>query len=415
MNGVRLLKNLLTGGVDPLRQFLANPVTLGVAGMSWWAEISSDGTITTSDDERSLGFHVAAEDRWHHGSQESGVRQTRRDGVPVVETRMRVPNGDIVQTVFATAHRGGMVIIDFYNDSPLPVAIGIDRGDVIIESVPAVGSVAGVDLGSEAVSISLGHHANTRVALVPLGMSADSSWFDGAPTADSVVAGWKSIVDRAGRMDLPPGVSGSSVADAIVAARCSWLLGELVDPTDDPVSALLEWDQLCRMGERAESLVDEVAHAVETVARKKLPGAAMAFDAAERILFAASESRAAGDVREISDRVAGKIAARSDSLATAVRTFEERLAAPTGSTAVILAEGLPPDWSLQPIEVFHLPASATATVSYAMRWHGLRPAIVWEVEGGAVALRSPVLDPNWESSEAKGETLLAHSAEAVET
>lgn len=383
--------------------------------MSWWAEISSNGTITASDDERTLGFHVAAEDRWHHASQESGVRQVRREGVPVVETRMRVPNGDIVQTVFATAHRGGMVVVNFYNDSPLPVAIGIDRGDVIIESAAAIGTVAGADLGPDASSISLGHHTNTRVAIVPRGASADRSWFDGLPTVDAVISGWKTIVDRAGRMELPPGASGSSIVDAIVGARCAWLLGDLVDAGDDPVSALLEWDQLCRMGERAEPLVDEVAHAVERIARKKLPGAAMAFDAAERILLAANESRAAGDVREISNRLAGQISLRNDSLATAVRTFEERLAAPRGSTTEILSEGLPNDWSLQPIEVFHLPASASTTVSYAVRWHGLRPAIVWEVEGGDTILCSPALDANWSSNERKGETLLAHTAEAVET
>ena len=63
------------------------------------------------------------------------------------------------------------------------------------------------------------------------------------------------------------------------------------------------------------------------------------------------------DVREIGDRLAGMTARRSDSLATAVRTFEERLAVPMGSTTAILVEGLPNDWSLQPIEVFHLPAS----------------------------------------------------------
>jgi hypothetical protein len=415
LDGVRLLKNLLTGGVEPLRQFLASPVTIGVTGMSWWAEIATDGSIVTSDDERTLGFHVAAEDRWHHGPQESGVRQVRRDGVPVVETRMRVPNGDIVQTVFATAHRGGMVIIDFYNDSPVPVAIGIDRGDVVIDSVAAVGSVAGADLGSDAVAISLGHHTSTRVALVPRGVSADRSWFDGAPTADAVVAGWKTIVDRAGRMELPPGVSGSSISDAVVGARCAWLLGELVDANDDPVSALLEWDQLCRMGERAEPLVDDVAHAVERVARKHLSGASMALSAAERILLKAEESRAASDVREIGERLVGTTSLRSDSLATAVRTFEERLAAPNGGTVEILGEGLPNDWSLQPIEVFHLPATAMATVSYAVRWHGLRPAIVWEVEGGEAALCAPALDANWSSSDAKGETLLAHTAEVVET
>ena len=175
-----MLKSRLTGGVDILRQFLAGPVTLGVAGMSWWAEMSTDGTLLVSDDMRTLGFHVAAEDRWHHAISDPGVRRSRLEGTPVVETRMRVPNGDIVQTVYATAHRGGMVVVDYYNDSPLPVAIGIDRGDVVIESMSAVGSVAGADLGADAVTISLGHHSHTRVALTRHGVPADSSWFEGA-------------------------------------------------------------------------------------------------------------------------------------------------------------------------------------------------------------------------------------------
>lgn len=412
---MRLLKFLLTGGVDILRQFLADPVTIGVAGMPWWGEVSPNGTIAVSDDGRTLGFHVAAEDRWHHGANEAGVRQMRREGVPVVETRMRVPSGDIVQTTFATAHRGGMIVVDFYNDSALPVAIGIDRGDVLVESSAAVGSVAGADLGPDAFSISLGHHTNTRIALVATDAVPDDTWFEGVPAADAVISGWRSIVDRAGRMELPPGVSGSSISDAIVAARCSWLLGGLADPERDPVSALIEWDELCRMGERPEPLVDDVARAVELVARRQLPGAEMALQAAERILTQANEDRGANDVRSIIARLADRSDTRNDSLATAVRTFEERLVAPRGSTTEILSGGMPSDWSLQPIEIFHLPASATASVSYAVRWHGLRPAIVWEVEGGEVTLCSSSLDTNWSSSELKGETLLAHTAEPAES
>ena len=189
-----------------------------------------------------------------------------------------VPNGDVVQTVYATAHQGGMIIVDYYNDSPLPVVIGIDRGDVVIESMAAVGSVAGADLGAEAVTISLGHHSHSRVALTGPGVTADSSWFEGVPSPESVVAGWKSIVERAGRFELPPGASGSSLAEAIIAARCAWLLGDLADANDDPVSALLEWDQLCRMGEQPRLLIDDVALAAESVARQQLPGLKMALE-----------------------------------------------------------------------------------------------------------------------------------------
>ena len=169
------------------------------------------------------------------------------------------------------------------------------------------------------------------------------------------------------------------------------------------------------MGERPELLIDDVALAAESIARQQLPGLKMALDAAERVLYRADELRAADDVREIRERSSAVAAARNDSLATAVRHFEEQLVAPVGGSADILATGISSDWSLQPIEVFHLPGSATATVSYAIRWHGLRPAIVWEVEDDALTLRCPVLDENWQSREAKGEALLAHTAEVSET
>ena len=41
-----------------------------------------------------------------------------------------------------------------------------------------------------------------------------------------------------------------------------------------------------------------------------------------------------------------------------------------------------------------------------MRWHGARPALLWDAPAG-VELRVPALDPAWSSSEAAGEALLA--------
>jgi hypothetical protein len=44
--------------------------------------------------------------------------------------------------------------------------------------------------------------------------------------------------------------------------------------------------------------------------------------------------------------------------------------------------------------------------SFAVRWHGARPALLWDVPPGST-VRAPELDPAWCSDEPVGETLLA--------
>jgi len=41
-----------------------------------------------------------------------------------------------------------------------------------------------------------------------------------------------------------------------------------------------------------------------------------------------------------------------------------------------------------------------------VRWHGDRPALLWEVPPGTQVC-APGLDPSWASSDQRGETLLA--------
>jgi hypothetical protein len=95
-----------------------------------------------------------------------------------------------------------------------------------------------------------------------------------------------------------------------------------------------------------------------------------------------------------------------------------------GLVVVETADGLdllpavPAEWYGQPIEAHGVP-TAWGTLSYAVRWHGERPALLWELvphrEPGVAAalgdrvpvLRAPGLDPGWRSSEAEGEALLA--------
>jgi hypothetical protein len=75
-----------------------------------------------------------------------------------------------------------------------------------------------------------------------------------------------------------------------------------------------------------------------------------------------------------------------------------------------LLPGWSPAWWGQPLAAYRLPTRAGA-LSFALRWHGDRPALLWEIEpSGAVAsveIRTPCLDATWRSNAWRGEVLLA--------
>ena len=82
----------------------------------------------------------------------------------------------------------------------------------------------------------------------------------------------------------------------------------------------------------------------------------------------------------------------------------------TAEPTLALCSLLPDDWKGQGFEVHDAPTHF-GKLSYAVRWHGERPALLWELDphdaDQSVRLTSPGLDPMWESTERKGEALLA--------
>ncbi len=78
-----------------------------------------------------------------------------------------------------------------------------------------------------------------------------------------------------------------------------------------------------------------------------------------------------------------------------------------------LAPVWPASWVGQPVEVHGLACTA-GLLSWAVRWHGDRPALLWEVEQmgdravrGPLVVTAPGLDPHWRGTGAQGEALLA--------
>jgi hypothetical protein len=69
----------------------------------------------------------------------------------------------------------------------------------------------------------------------------------------------------------------------------------------------------------------------------------------------------------------------------------------------------PDGWYGGGIEVHDLPTE-WGRLSYAVRWHGIRPALLWHLEPhpgvGPVRIAVPSLDPTWSTTEVRGDALL---------
>ncbi|HSL57531.1 MAG TPA: hypothetical protein VK866_06800, partial [Acidimicrobiales bacterium] len=111
----------------------------------------------------------------------------------------------------------------------------------------------------------------------------------------------------------------------------------------------------------------------------------------------------------------GASAVAAAGLVDAVRELVvlERRAAVGPGVELWLSPVVPDPWLGSSWEVHDAPTAA-GRLSYAVRWHGDRAALLWELTphegGGPVRLRAPGLDPTWTSTEVRGEALLAPMA-----
>ena len=98
-------------------------------------------------------------------------------------------------------------------------------------------------------------------------------------------------------------------------------------------------------------------------------------------------------------------------VALAVRGLVDALVTVDADGAADLLCGFDESWRGQPIEVRNVATSA-GRLSYAIRWHGARPALLWEVEPVADAdaeplrLRATSIDPGWSGTGHRGDALL---------
>lgn len=380
----------------------ASPV--GSLGAARLARVDRRGGVSVDGTGISVDWWVGADDRWRVPAAEPAVRQRRLGVAPAYETAMRVPGGDVFHRVYAIGGAGDAILLEIENDSPGPIALAlvlrgfpsgtvisgarIDVDDLALQATkPAAHVTTSVDpaellvaLGRgervgtgptavppEATTVALlhpvAHRTRTRFALLldPSGASAID--LVSAPNAVDAARGWDAMLRRGMQVVFADAVR----QDATDQARADLLL-EAGVPTAGPevFAALEDW------GLDTEAI--EVWERLGWRARRR---------AARRHFETTAASDPAARLRSVRAAVIGERPDRGIELAPE------------------------PPRPGEPLEVHGAP-TRSGSVSYAVRWHGARVALLWDVQSAAksVHLTAPALDPAWSTNEPTGEVLL---------
>lgn len=395
---------------------------LGIRGGGFSVTVNERGAITPDDATATLNWFVAADDRWHTPATETGVRQQRRAGVPVVETRVRIPGGDAVQRVWCVPDGGGLVAVEITNESTLPIAVAFDRPDLVCDRTPSPLGPQGIDLPAGSVVFPVGHAASLRVAYRPNPSGASIGPLSSLAGYEQLQRGWLASVERAGYGVLPdkalPSIVNRLRSDALVysAHDVEEWPSDFVTAGDD-VAVVIALHQMMLLGEDVSRHVERVAEATERILVTHKRAATIPWDVeralwcAQHLFVSLGEERAARDVTKARNQLAEASAPPNvvPKDVRAVAWMEEMLVSPRRDGGVgVLQHGIPQLWRGVNFECHRIVASPEHTVSYGIRWHSTRPALLWEV-GGPFGLRlsAGATDPTWSTTDPSGDALLA--------
>jgi hypothetical protein len=373
---------------------------VGSLGNAGRASVDARGAVRIVGSSWTLDWWIGGDDRWHRPAAEAAVRQHAIEGTPVVETAMRVPGGDAVQRVYGIGGPGGIVIVEIENASPAAFVVAltidgaravaadgrtivVDGREALLGPAPPARWTAGTapldaeTIGSEtgpfpevrdrkggihaAVLYPLSHRNRLRVALVTSTDPAGPVDLALAADAATAVAGWHTLLETGMRVVLPD----PRKQEAVELARSQVLLDP--DPDAGTTAALEDW------GHDAEA---EWAWRGLSLSGRR---------AARKRNVPVDETTSSGLLRA--------------TRAALVRDEHE--------PELELAPALPAAWAGQDLELHDAPTRA-GRLSYAIRWHGEHPALLWEVTDPApgLTLGAPALDPTWSTTEPSGEALL---------
>ena len=389
-------------------------ITIGVLGGKRDATVDRSGVVSPRATTWELDWWIGADDRWRVPAHEAAVRQQLVDGMPVVQTSMRVPGGDAVQRVYGVpaGDVGEVAVVEIANESPAPFvaalvvrgasALDLDGASVWADGRSAIRTprppsrwAASVDGSTEATVVSgaasdgpfahrqdraarlvgaflfpVAHRTSLR-AVVTLGTQGIGATEPGAlPDADAVARGWRAQLDRGLRVELPD----ESLQRAVDTARAATVLAGQAWRVEPAVAAVLE---------------DWGLDAEAAVAWSRLTGRA-------RRRLARRQPRTA-----TWNEVLARLIAPDAELLAALRAVLVR----DLDAGVVMLDDWPREWIGQPIDVRDAPTRG-GPVSCSVRWHGDRPALLWDGPADTM-FTAPGLDPEWSSRDARGEALLA--------
>jgi hypothetical protein len=359
---------------------------VGTIGAAARADVDERGRVTTADLE--LDWWVGADDGWHIAAESTTVRQQRPHAAPQYETAVRVPGGEMVHRVFAVAtpSGGGAVVVDIENASRAPCSLAVIVRARAKGTVTLVGSTLAID-GRPVLTLS------RRPRLWAAGTEMRDIVTSGRASGDDAAPSWRAPTDIALLVPAPH--------------RTIFRAGLASEPLDlsalpDAEAASRGWSALLDRGLRTE--LPEPWQTGVDAARADLllePPSAEAFVALEDWGF---DNEAAAMWGHLSGRERRRAHKRATARDTTLATTRDRLAR-EDENGVELLPDFPAAWLGQPVAVHDLPLR-TGGLSYAVRWHGARPALLWDAPAG-VPLRVPTLDPDWAAPGGAGETLLA--------
>ncbi len=371
----------------------AERVPLAVAGGAPLGFVDEFGYVHRDDGTR-IEWWVLGDDYWHVPRASASRRQRAVDNTPVIETTIRVPGGDVGWRVAAAVSADGpMIAVECHNLGSIPVAVAIAR-------VNASEKDAALAVASLAVD-PVTHGTTWRAAL-----GADGTLHPGGsappdlPPTDAIARGWLALARQGAQIAL----GAPTLDDALVASCTSLLLhqGGLV--------ANAQASKRHRLSESAP--ITATAAAVAT---------ALTFlgheDQAEALRLAAKLKPRRRGLPIVSAAIPEVHAdplllMRDPALAAAtVAAIRAITVDDTEPHTIDLLPGADTSWLGRSVDISNLPSNH-GSVSFALRWHGDHPALLWEAPRH-VTLRASALDPAWTTTDQEGEALLGARARAT--